>query len=646
MLYHKKIVFLALYVFLVCFVSPLISQEPDRDSIHIPQGYILVLKDTIIVPGEDTIILLPSSYEYKIKYDPYFKSQNFYDSLRVRSGKKRWLAEFYNLLVVNQANKGNDTLDNVSAEKEYLPYEGLIINAIHITSVDVLAGSVNDTSISSTKDVSNFLNSTHIDTRKKIIKKNLIIHKGESINAFRLADSERILRSLNFIEEARIVVLPIDENRADVIVITKDMFPIGMGFSYSSINNFEIELSHRNIFGIGHEIKYRALYNSHFKPIIGNQLEYGINNISNSFIRMYLRYLKTPERTIYNARLNKEFLTFETKYAGGIKIQYLYDSLALSYQDTTIRYSFKRNDSQTWLGRSFQLSEKNRTNLIISTKYNKRLYQNRPATSTDTNQYFQNTSLILGKITLIKNKNIKTKYLREFGITEDIPVGYSLSLTSGYYWSDIHNFYYGSIRFGFGHAFAKGGYLGLSTEYGSFFNKEETLQGSFIWRMFFYTPLVKLNRSRLRFGGSFIYELGLNRYDYEWISLEQEVKGLSAYDTRGTSKTVLTLEAIYFSNVFFYGFRFAPYVFTDIGLIRNHSPVIYLGKLHVGIGFGLRIRNESLVFPTLDLNFVFYTSNPTSDRKYRFNADATERRIFDDLKVGEPYIIPFGVSNY
>ena len=273
------------------YTSPVISQETDRDSIHIPRGYILVLKDTIIVPREDTIIVLPSYYKYKVKYDPYFKSQNFYDSLRVRSGKKRWLAEFYNLLVVNQVNKGNDTLDNVSAEKEYLPYEGLIINAIHITSVDILAGSVNDTSISSTKGVSNFLNSTHIDTRKKIIKKNLIIQKGEPINAFRLADNERILRSLNFIEDARIVVLPIDENRADVIVITKDMFPIGMGFSYSSINNFEIELNHRNIFGIGHEIKYRALYNSHFNPILGNQLEYGINNIANSFIRLHLKYL-------------------------------------------------------------------------------------------------------------------------------------------------------------------------------------------------------------------------------------------------------------------------------------------------------------------------------------------------------------------
>ena len=49
--------------------------------------------------------------------------------------------------MVNPANQGNDTLDNVSAEKEYLPYEGLIINAIYITSVDILAGSVNDTSV-------------------------------------------------------------------------------------------------------------------------------------------------------------------------------------------------------------------------------------------------------------------------------------------------------------------------------------------------------------------------------------------------------------------------------------------------------------------------------------------------------------------
>ena len=67
----------------------------------------------------------------------------------------------------------------------------------------------------------------------------------------------------------------------------------------------------------------------------------------------------------------------------------------------------------------------------------------------------------------------------------------------------------------------------------------------------------------MRIGGKFIYQEGKDRYNYEWINLREEIKGLSADNTKGTSKTALQVEAIYFSNVYFYGFRFAPYAFTN-----------------------------------------------------------------------------------
>ncbi len=644
---RKKIVFLIFYVFLLYPDFQVLSQETGRDSIRIPLGYILVLKDTVINPNEDTIVLLPTNYEYKIKYDPYFKSQNFYDSLRVRSSKKKWLAELYRLSIRNPNSLGKDTSDNVKSEVEYLQYEGLTINEIFITSVDVFTRAVSDTSLSSDKKFANFLNKTHISTRQKVIEKNLVFHEGEKINAYRLADNERILRSLNYIEDARIIVMPIDENSADVMVVTKDLFPIALSLSYSSIRKFDIGISHRNILGIGQGIRYRALFNANYSPVMGHQLEYGLSNISNSFISLYFKFRDTPINTTYFTRINKAFLTPETKYAGGFEFEYLRDRLGLLYPDTTIEYNFKRNTEKIWLGRSFRTSVKDRRNVIISAKYSRKLYMSRPDISVDTNQYFQNTSLLLGSVNLLKTKTIKTRFLRGYGRTEDVPVGYIFSLTSGYYWSDILNWYYGSFRLGFGHAFEKGGYFSFNTEFGSFFNTDgELFQSVFISKMLFYTPLLKLNRSRIRIGGAFTYEDGKNRYNYEWINLREQVKGLSSENTKGTSKTTLQIEMIYFSNTYFYGFRFAPYVFANLGLIRYNSPVIYQGKLHAGIGFGLRVKNESLVFPTLDLSFVFYTSNPTGNKKYQLDADATEPRVFDELNVGEPYVIPYGVSYF
>jgi hypothetical protein len=648
--FNRNVILFFFFFLLFLKGSEIFAQQIDKDTINIKGGYMMIMKDSVISPLSDTQVVIPSNTSYKIKKNPYYKSQAFYDSLQAEKNKNQMYSELYGLLIVNKP-VAKDTNDNVKAETEYLPFEGMIIREIYIRKVDILAGDVNDTTISAITGIPKVLNNLHISTLEKVIRSNLLIRKGQQINAERMADNEHILRSLNYIEDARIVVIPVDAYSADVIVVTKDVFPIALSFSFSSIEKFDFEFKHKNLFGSGQEIKDLVLINSKYNPIIGNRLDYSISNLFKTFISFNARYLETPYNTTINFRLNRPFVSPETKYAGGTEYLFLRDTRVLTYpipdtipdklKDTSIAFDFSCHIENIWLGRSFLLDAHERKNIIVAGKYYRVQYKNRPYVSPDSNQAFENSSYILGNITYIKKHIVKTRYLLGFGRTEDVNTGYLFSFTTGYYTSDIHNLLYASFRFGYGHAFSKGGYMGCKFEYGSFFKNGNEVLGVTSAEVLLYTPLIKFKQSFIRAGGRILYKDGINRYRYESINLNDDVVGISPAGTKGTSKSAIKFESIYFSNLYLYGFRFAPYVFGTLGLIRSDNPVIYEGDLYSGVGLGLRIHNNSLVFPTFDISFTYYPNNVSGEKGYRVTFDDSEPRLFNNVTVGEPYMVTY-----
>ncbi len=71
------------------------------------------------------------------------------------------------------------------------------------------------------------LNKTHFNTNEIIIRKNLLFHEGDTISPLNLSDNERYLRELPFIDDARILVVPVSGSEADIIVVTKDIYSLG-----------------------------------------------------------------------------------------------------------------------------------------------------------------------------------------------------------------------------------------------------------------------------------------------------------------------------------------------------------------------------------------------------------------------------------
>ena len=79
-------------------------------------------------------------------------------------------------------------------------------------------------------------------------------------------------------------------------------------------------------------------------------------------------------------------------------------------------------------------------------------------------------------------------------------------------------------------------------------------------------------------------------------------------DLFGDQKLSLSLETVQFSNFYIYGFRFVNFLFGDIGFVGPTNKSIFKNKLYSGIGIGVRIRNDNLVFKTFQLRLTYYPS--------------------------------------
>src|ERR1035437_9758629 len=62
----------------------------------------------------------------------------------------------------------------------------------------------------------------HVPTKPGIIRRELLVYPGAWTTLERVAESERELRTLPFIKEARIIQTPVGEDRVDLLVRTQD----------------------------------------------------------------------------------------------------------------------------------------------------------------------------------------------------------------------------------------------------------------------------------------------------------------------------------------------------------------------------------------------------------------------------------------
>lgn len=269
----------------------------------------------------------------------------------------------------------------------------------------------------------------------------------------------------------------------------------------------------------------------------------------------------------------------------------------------------------------------------------------RPAVSADYNPILHDQDALLAGVGLYRERFYTANMVYGFGLREYLATGYKAELVSGYVWGEFRDAMYLGISYVTG-GFRPVGYLMGGLTLGSYIDT-----GSGMWRqsavdvdLRWFSNLFMLRRSRIRQFLSLNYTQGWNRLSGSDESIRfTDENGLQALKEHviGTNRMILNTETVLFSPYHPLGFRIAFFGFADFGLI-GYSPNIFKNEFYTSLGIGVRLRNERLVFNTIQIRLgiafgkpglveseYFRLSNATRLEQWRYRPTRPEIVTFE-----------------
>mgnify|MGYP001766334258 CR=1 FL=1 len=590
--------------------------------------------EVINLAGEDSEPVLHSSMHTGESY------LHIYDSLRSKASRFILTKKLYDLLIVSPQQAPSVRITETS-RYPFEAWSGKTISDIKIQRLSVFGTNINNPKTFNPTRAEVFLNKTHISTNELIIRNNLLFRVGDTVSPLTMSDNERLLRELPFIDESRIVIIPVSDDSVEVVVITRDVYSLGADFNYKSIDRGTLSLFDKNLFGLGHELVLDLSYNNSLPDSPGFGIEYNMNNIRRTFINANIFFFKGLGRETYGVSLQRNLVSSETKYAGGLSIRRMITTEDLDTLEVPepVKYNFQ----DYWLSRSFLLNRESVTRLIIGARYTNNNVFEHPFILPDSYYNLQKYRIFMGSLSFSMQKYHKASMIFGYGRTEDIPFGGLITITAGREINETGKRTYTGIYASTGHSIRRLGYFYTSAGFSTFYSSLGTEQGLLLLRTNYLSNLLYLGRSRLRNFLMADYTRGFDRFSDEYLIFKNEnsFSGFSNDSIGGTQRLSLNIESVLFSPLNVYGFRFAFFAFGGLGYLFGTNEFVYQGDILSSIGLGVRIRNDNLVFRTFQIRLGYFPSLPHYSMANYVTVSGEQLLKPQNFDPGPPAVIPF-----
>ena len=617
----------------------------QTDTVHVSGNQVIIVSDTLYNPKRDTVFILPDTLDYQVLSDKYVLSDGFYDSLYSVAKQNRVTRELFSLLVVSGSQTNGQSLksDPVKSEDFFREYSGLTITDISYVSVDLFGGSIYDTTLKARSSIGQLSNELHRNTAFEVLEQYLLFNVGDPVDPFELADSERIIRSLSFIEDARIVLNKdsLNEDFARVVLIVKDRFPWSLDVEVDDNNALRFGFTNRNILGTGNEFGVGYLYSRDELPSHGFDAQYTVRNIENTFIDGTVFASNNYLGKSKGVTFKRDFFSPEIKYVGEATFEHVEPIQDLIFADSTYveNAGVDRKSYDIWGARSFQLTK--RKNLSFALRLQHDFFSERPVVSIDSNEQYHNHHFLIGGISYSKINYLKTKNILSFNITEDVPVGFIYSFFAGKDWTEFGLRDYRGFQASYSFYDNRKGYFFFNLESGYFVRGNRRSNKVFQLDGRHFTPLFEVGNAysriftRLYFfnGGSLSIPLSQS------LQGDNRIRNITGNQIEGNRAITLSSEYVVFQPWYFYGFRFATYAHAGFGHISESRIRNPFSRTYYTMGGGIRIRNESLVFDTFEFRVSLIPNPPIDGQLFYFRISLSTPRFFESPNLTKPKIV-------
>jgi hypothetical protein len=519
---------------------------------------------------------------------------------------------------------------------------------------------INDTSRSFKNKLTNLADAFHRTTRESVIRNNLFFKVHDKLVPILLADNERHLRDQAYLNDVKIIVNRVLGTRdsVDIVVLTKDVLSVGGSFRMSSLNEVQATVREDNFGGTGDKFQVGALYHKDRFRQVGFGSEYVMRNIAGTFIDGHFGFLDyaptfntfdKQEKTIYT-RFIKPLVNPYMKWTYALeaawhKNENMYHSDSLYQMDN--RYEYYNLDAWIGFNKSARKLNQRVNDDRLRTLFGLRFIHNEFFTvplKYQTEYFYQYADLtgILGSISIFRQDFYKTQYVYGFGRNEDVPEGIDISLTGGWTDKNARTRPYIGLDFQYNHFTRRKNYLNYTVRLGGYEydNKYEDI--SILGNVEFFSrlkPLGKRWKQRTFITAGITTQI--NKELNEPLLLESPF-GLPEYENiqlGGDHRLTFKAETVMFNNWRLLSFRFAPFVFGNASLLTPVGAPILKTKFYNSLGGGIRSRNESLVFGTLELRGFFFPNKNFDGSYWRIDFNTNIKFKYNSQFIRRPQFI-------
>ena len=535
-----------------------------------------------------------------------------------------------------EVQRANDLKRN---DAPYKLFEGAVIRNIIIRDLP-FGIPLTDTSQKVVTVFTQLANTLHHTTRITVIRNNLFFRENEQLVPYLMADNETYLRQLPYLQDAIIQVVPADNlklDSVDVYVVVKDLFSLGISVPSIGLKNTDVAITESDITGSGNGFSVHGLYDISRRRNFGGGVEYVLRNIGRSFINFNVGYQSYFPNIVGLKEENRYYLIFTKPLINRYKhwtyeldgsyhsTRNMYSSDSIYFSD--IRYRYYNIDA--WAGYNLHATrytteaEDKRLRKLIALRVIDRQFQDLPGKNVAQYDWrYANLMGALASLSFYRQNFYKSQFIYAFGINEDIPVGLNLTITTGY--TKKQNL--------------SRPFIGLNYERSTFNSKNNYF--SYALRAEGYLNHKKLEDINLF--GTIDYFDHLKALGAKWkqrtfidIGIAKQINtilneplyidskyGLPEFRNGpggGSLRASIKAESVFYSPWALESFRFAPFVFSNAGLFTPYNTPINTSSIYTIVGGGLRTRNESLIFGTLELKGYYFLKKNVYNENWRFD---------------------------
>jgi hypothetical protein len=366
------------------------------------------------------------------------------------------------------------------------------------------------------------------------------------------------------------------------------------------------------------------------------------NNLANNVLSARKNYIS----------VQRPILHPNSKWLGGLEYletvnENVFPGKWDSIFDQQLNYNLKHTD--IWVG--YQLTKKkklikiNEDRQFIQYRHLENIFKERPVDYLlQLDRNYQNLKADFLSYTIVRQSVYRTRYLYGLGRYEDLPIGRSLTWTTGRYTIEGDKAPYLGFKFEQFKLSKKDNYTHIITNVASSYMDKALQDFRFLVSLEQFSKLKYLNngygyRQILNF--SFTQTLK-NKYNEALrINSIYGIPQLNREQIKGGTRISGNWESVIYNNRAFWGFKSAPFVFGNITYIRTMGDPILKGDIYTAIGSGMRVRNENLVFGTIELKGCYFprTNQQLSpwnfslitNLRYKYNSNIVEKPNYVEI---------------